>query len=496
MLPEIPSIRESLAALSVEEAGHSSQDMDRIVICDKLDRVYSDGSLQADRSIIVLKQAASATIRLGALVKKIADELGHSGHAHVAAKNLQRESLASKLLAAATIIGRSLREDTLSSMNQVLKSIVEARITQWAVLVSPAVDLSRYRFGDFEFGVIDSDLLRQRSERAGSDFAALSGDKLRKQYSLCRDSRSIGVANIKPLLRSIGSMPSAKLLYRVLDDYFGVLAQAEQRQFLLDLDRQQAIYGAVGLGTISSDALKKFGHYMFWITIFNVKKRNEGWVVPYENYPIISTTNPKALADGYHEIRSSLNLGDWGSRGLDDLLQTYVEYLYAARSYEEDGRVEEALLHSVFALDLLLGGSAMEPLTSHLAERVAMLSHLVLNEDFESIARFVRDTYDMRSAYVHRGKFGRLSEETKETLVNHLRRLKAICLVVLGTACFVRSQPWCDTDDARKVWLGRIDILRTKRGIGQGLDPTDVRELGLDRIELGDGKTSFVSIRS
>src|SRR5262249_20518634 len=146
--------------------------------------------------------------------------------------------------------------------------------------------------------------------------------------------------------------------------------------------------------------------------------------------------------------------------------------------------------------DLLLGGSAKEALTSLLAERVAMLSHLVLNEDFESIARFVRDTYEMRSAYVHRGKLGRLSGETKEILVNHLRRLKAICLVVLGTACFARSQPWCDTDDARKVWLGKIDILRTKRGIGQGLDPTDVRELGLDRIELGDGKTSFVSIRS
>jgi hypothetical protein len=43
--------------------------------------------------------------------------------------------------------------------------------------------------------------------------------------------------------------------------------------------------------------------------------------------------------------------------------------------------------------------------------------------------------------------------------------------------------------------LGRIDILRKKYEIGQGLDPKDVEELGLNRVVLGQGKIASVSIR-
>ena len=265
------------------------------------------------------------------------------------------------------------------------------------MLVSPAEEFSKYRFGEFEYGVFDSDLLRQRSERAGSDFSALYGEKLRGKLAVCRDARSIRLANIKPMIQSIEAKTTASLLYRVVDDYFGALSEAEQRHFLLDLDRRQAIYGAVGLGTISSDFLRRSAMFTFWITVFNTQQRNQGWVFPLQKYPIISTTNPKALADGHNEINVSLKLNEWGSKGLDDILQTYVEYLSTARNYEEDGRTEEALLHSVFALDLLLGGSTKDPLTSLLAERAAILTHLALNQEFDKVVQFVRDTYDMRT---------------------------------------------------------------------------------------------------
>ena len=220
------------------------------------------------------------------------------------------------------------------------------------------------------------------------------------------------------------------MLQRLLDDYFGFLSESEQRHFLIDLDRQHAIYGAVGLGTIPSDFLRKSAMFTFWITIFTTQQRGFGWVVPTQNHSTIATTDPKALADGHAEINAGMRLVDWGTKGLDDILQAYSEYLNTARNYEDEGRTEEALLHSVFALDLLLGGESGDSLTAVLADRVAMLSHLALKQDLQEIVRFVRETYDMRSGYVHRGQRGKLSESTRETLIDRLGRLKAITRAV------------------------------------------------------------------
>jgi hypothetical protein len=398
------------------------------------------------------------------------------------------------VLAAATILRKS-KEASLESVNQTVRSIVEMRVTQWSVLINPAQEFSEYRFGDFVYGVLDTDLLRQRSERVGCNYAKLYVDGLRGRLAVCRDGHKIRVVNLKPLLKTIEAKYVRSLLYRVLDVYFGVLSDCEQRHFLVELDRCQAIYGANGLGTFRADSLKDPRMHNTWITIFDAEKRNQGWVVPSQAYPIFTATDPRVLADRHAQINVGLRLLDWGSRALDDILQVYSEYLSTARNYEDVGRTEEALLHLVFALDLLLGGEAGDSLTAVLADRVAMLSHLALKQDYHEVGRFVRDTYDMRSGYVHRGQRGKLSESTRETLIVRLGRLNGITRAVLGAACFARSQPWCEVREARKVWLGRIDILRKKLEIGQGLDPIDVQQLGLDRIELGQVTPAYVSIK-
>ena len=197
MLPEIPQMRDSLAALSVEETEHAAPGEAQIVICEKIDKMYPDGSLGPDQTLIVLKQSGSVPIRLNSLIERVADQLHHAGHAHVAPKTIQRASLASIVLAAASIL-RSSNERARFS-NHVLKTIAETRVTQWAVLISPAQEFSKYKFGDFDFGALDTDLLRHRSERAGSDFADLYGDKLRGRLAFCRDHRTIRFANIKLL---------------------------------------------------------------------------------------------------------------------------------------------------------------------------------------------------------------------------------------------------------------------------------------------------------
>src|SRR4051812_22398642 len=134
MLPAIPEIRDSLALLSVEDTDRTSLGNDEIFVRERSIGRHADGSLVTDHSIIVLKQSAGTPMTLSALVERIASELHNTGHAHVGPKAPQRIPLASRLLAVATMLRKLAGGDALTLLNQVLKSIVETRVTQWAVL--------------------------------------------------------------------------------------------------------------------------------------------------------------------------------------------------------------------------------------------------------------------------------------------------------------------------------------------------------------------------
>jgi hypothetical protein len=44
---------------------------------------------------------------------------------------------------------------------------------------------------------------------------------------------------------------------KVSDNYYANVADIERQVFMVDLDRQQAIFGAAGLGTIPSESLRQ-----------------------------------------------------------------------------------------------------------------------------------------------------------------------------------------------------------------------------------------------
>lgn len=153
-------------------------------------------------------------------------------------------------------------------------------------------------------------------------------------------------------------------MYRIYDDYYANVADIEKQLFMADLDRQQAIFGAAGLGTIPSETLRQMEALTQWITIFERQERRHGWVVPNQTFMTASSTEPKALAEGYLEIKNALKLDDWNERCLDPSIQAFSQYLTTAQDHRHNDRIEEGLLHVVFALDLLLGGSSGEALTA------------------------------------------------------------------------------------------------------------------------------------
>jgi hypothetical protein len=489
VIPSIPEVQNSLAALSLAEVSQPSPDDRCIVVCAPTRRVQGSESGKRffqDPTAIVLQQSPKAPVTIQRLLDRIAEELHKTGHSHVSPKMDQRLVMAGKVLGMATALaGPKLA--SIEIVNHIICSISPARVSQWAVLISPGTSPEHYRFGDFIYGQVELNKLQYRSEKAGSDFARLYGQSLRFKRSLLREGRQVKIIDVNAIQGP--QVSGHRLMHRISDDYYANVADIEREIFMVDLDRQQAIFGSVGLGTIPSESLRQMEAMTQWITIFERQERGHGWVVPNQTVMQVSTTEPRALSDGYLAIKNALRLDDWNERPLDPSIQAFCQYLTAAQDHERNDRIEEGLLHVVFALDLLLGGSSGEALTTVLAERTAIVSHLAVRRPIEELVRFVRECYNMRSAYVHRGEKGRLAG-----LNERFEQLFRIVRAVLGAACFARLQPWCQNKDARDAWVKRIDILKARYTAGLPFSQIELEELGLEQIRLRTGELVSVFI--
>lgn len=495
MIPDIPQIRDSLAALRIIEAAPVVGNDRQLTICEKRGRIHPDRTVAEDESAIVLTQNQSAPMILPRLIDRIAEEMCKQGHAHSMPKTEFRDSLAAKFTGMSVAI-QHLFPNPLEALNLLFKHISQARVIQWAVINYSSTRSEEYRFGDFQYGVIDVNLLRSRCERAGSDFFDLHWQQIQGKRALARDNREITILEANHINFPGALEPAThKVIYRLVDEYYGDIAEGEKRLFLSDLDRQQAIYGAAGLGTIPGNFLLRISALTQWITVFTRQQKGHGWVLPNQTVFKITSYEPKALADGYIEVTKHLKLQDWLKRPLDPWIQTFCHYIAAARDYDGDGRIEEALLHLVFGLDLLLGGESGEALTTVLAERVAFLSHLAVMRPLKEVATFVRECYDLRSGYVHRGGKGTLGEAKGSMgLRERFDRLALVARAILGAACFARLQAWCQEAEARYAWIKRIDVLRAKNDAGLGVDTADLDGLGLTQVRIQEGKLPSVSI--
>ena len=492
MIPEIAGICDSLAALTIKEGDPVVGTDRQITVCEQCRRTLPDGTRKEDQTAIILFQDEVAPMNLSSIVSRVSKELRFTPRTN------HRVSLASKLVGLSVAI-RRLFTNPLEPVNLLLSHMSEARVIQWAVFPIPSIGgADQYRFGDFAYGELDLDKLRSRCERAGSNFVGLSGNRLRGRQAICRDSREVKALDFNAMSSSFrNSLDTTEksIISRLVDDLYEDIAQEEQREFKVDLDQQQAIYGAAGLGTFSAAFLSQFSAYTQWITVFTRQQRGHGWVVSDQVEPGVSIPEPRALAAGHREITNHLKLQDWPERPLDPWIQSFCHYITAAQGYESNGRIEEALLHLVFGFDLVLGGEAEESLTAILAERLAFLSHRALRLSLKELSDFMRECYNLRSEYVHRGKKGKLGETKGSRGLNErYDLLLQAARAVLGAACFARQQDWCQDEKPRKAWTNRIDVLRVKHEAGFAIDEAELAGLGLLQVQLQETKLPFVVI--
>jgi len=490
MFPNIPELNEALTQLVVGDFDELP-DIEKTLICD-LEQFGPDSQRSRNPMVdptydcrigIAMRSKGKASLKaVIARLRSTIKSLGHIGFDW--ASNESTLATAGKVLGLA-VLGAKKRNEVPRCLNFVLESMSECSLLQVAAINLKPPDGSIYDFGEFSYGLLDTDYLREITLHAGStNYFSNAKVKLKGKAAISREvSRAKSIdANDEYFRGRIerGEPVQRSLVYRVLDSYFHCLSNLLWHNFLRELDKQQARMAAAGIGFIPSNAFRTIESQVHRVSVFYRKKQGHGWVAPVDQVFGVSIPTARVLKEAYSTFEEGLRYTDWGKFPLDRALQTFSEYLCTVREYEDLNRPEEAFLHCVFALDLLIGGKANEPLSIVFKERLACLSSQIVKDEYRELQKFINECYEFRSSYAHRGeRVGVGGDEGQyESLRKRFARLMQIARILFACACWCRRQEWCD---GRETWLFRIDVLRAKLNAGVNAS-TELTQLGLDRI--------------
>ena len=493
MLPNTQQFRDALSALRVQTMADEEVNNRSLILCERSRIVTSNGSVNDEAEDVVLVQENDAPISLTELLEIVGDELFALQHPYTSPRSDLRASISSKILGL-SVVTSTKTDSPVECLKRWLSLMSNAQVAQWVVFDSPCRDFTGgTEFGDFTYAPIKMPMLESRCRRAGSNFFEEHGSTFQGKLSLCRDNRRIKVIEIgSELPKTIGGRASDKILYRIVDDYYSEVARAEQSQFVADLESQQSVYGAAGMVTFRPHILTQTEGFTDWITIFTRDEKAHGWVTGGRTILQIPLPYPQQLDTAWKDVKQNLGLDDWQKRPLDQSIHVFCHYFNAAIDHYSNGRRQEAILHLVFSLEMLLRGSSYDTSTRDVMQRLACIVASITKRDFYEIVKFVERCYTMRNSYVHRGGKGTaIDDRIDAELKDNFNQLSEWASIVFGVALFSRKQAWCQGSDAHGTWLNRIEGVRGKCVSGLAPDTDEIGCLGLNRVNFNGGFVSF-----
>ncbi len=150
---------------------------------------------------------------------------------------------------------------------------------------------------------------------------------------------------------------------------------------------------------------------------------------------------------------------------LHTAITSYCRFLQRAQTHRLHGRSDEAFLHFVIALDLLLGLEGRS--SDSVCLRAAILVHRQLERSFQAQISQLKRLYDHRSKYVHEGK---------PVNENDLLEIEKICTEVLWD--LLATSASCRFNDI-DAWLKQIDFIASAMKASRELPENEFQTLGI-----------------
>jgi hypothetical protein len=240
---------------------------------------------------------------------------------------------------------------------------------------------------------------------------------------------------------------AAKVL-GLVDAYYQSVADVLLDQLRADTAQRLSLVEAAGIAAFDLSSLMKWTLGIHLFTWRRSRVSGAGsWAIFRQPGLVLNTPPAEIWQDAREWLLKEFGLYSLSGRDrpIDVAAQTFAGLMQAARAHVADGRLREAFLYFVIALDHLLGEDGRN--VSTVADRTGVLTHRIRSNTFADEVARVRRIYDVRSRLVHTG-----SPVTGEDLCE----ADAIASGVLWAMTRVVADGELESRDD---WVERIDSL-------------------------------------
>ena len=235
---------------------------------------------------------------------------------------------------------------------------------------------------------------------------------------------------------------------RLVDPYFQSVASALLDQLKAATAERLSLVEAAGIAAVDLSSVANWSYGIHLFTWRSSGASSAGCWAIFHQPGLVLNTPPVGI---WQRARQWL-LSEFGvdtlsgrDRPIDFAAQTFAGLMQSARAHKGDGRMREAFLYFVIALDHLLGEDGRN--VSTVADRTGVVTHRIRSKTFEDEVASVRRVYDTRSRLVHTGS---------PVTVEDLREADALACGVLWAITRVVADGELETRDA---WVERLDSL-------------------------------------
>ncbi len=384
----------------------------------------------------------AGSLQLDSVLKKVSEGLVEAG---------VPSSRSVALAVLALIVETQGAESRVEHANRLVREVRQGELLFNFVSPGPepAVDV-RADYGLVKVERFDPTKLEYWAGRGGAAWPIAPKD-LRGRIAFVSHMQGVILINTDGLPgaeRLFGRPDDAAKGLGLVDAYFQSVSDVLLDQLKTDTSKRLSLVEAAGIAGFDLPSLVQWSLGIHLFTWSRSHASSAGCWAIFREPGLVLNSPPAEIWEGARQwLLKEFGLDDLSGRGrpIDLVAQTYAGLMQAARSHFADGRVREAFLYFVIALDHLLGEDGRN--VSTVADRAGVLTHQMRSKTFVEEVACVRRVYDVRSRLVHSGA---------PVTVEDLREADGIASSVLWAVTRVVAADELETRDA---WVERIDSL-------------------------------------
>ena len=382
----------------------------------------------------------SGALQLNSMLKKVEEELAAVGA-------VSSRSIALAVLA--LIVGTKGTAGHVEHANRLLREVRQTELSfNFVSPIPPPIADVRADYGTIKVEPFDPTRLEYWAQRGGARWP-IAPKELRGRaafVSRVRDVTLIDTDRLPGAERLLENWPEDPIL--LVDPYFQSVTDTLLDHLKAGTAGRLSLVEAAGIAAFDFSSLVNWSLGIHLFTWTGSRDTRAGcWAIFHSPGLVLNTPPARTWQDARHWLLSEFGIDSLADRDrpIDVAAQTFAGLMQDARAHNGDGRVREAFLYFVIALDQLLGEDGRS--VSTVADRTSVLTHRIRSKTFAGEVACVRRVYGARSRLVHSGS---------QVTVEDLREADALARGVLWAITRVAAG---DEYDTRDTWVEKLDSL-------------------------------------